>query len=194
MDLLEILQSGKTVRAVGFDDAPFERGASEPVGVAGVVCKGTRFDGMVWGEVAADGRDATETLVELLAGGKFLPQLHVLVLDGIAFGGFNVVDLEALAVRLEIPCVAVMREPPDFPAIREAVQHTDHPEERLETMRRAGPVHEADDVYFQVQGTSPKTAVRALEELTDTGHIPEPIRAAHLVATAVANGESGRRA
>ena len=194
MMLEAILDGGKTIRSIGFDDAPFERGSSEPVGVAGVVCKGTRFDGMVWGEVEADGWDATETLVELLVGGKFLPQLHLVLLDGIAFGGFNVVDLEALAERLALPCVAVMRDMPDFEAIRGALEHVDDGEGRLEVMMRAGEIHEAEDVYFQVRGASPETARRAIGELTRDGHIPEPVRVAHLVGTAVGSGESGRRA
>lgn len=194
MELHEILQSDKTIRSIGFDDAPFERGSSEPVGVAGVVCKETRFDGMVWGEVEADGWDATDRLVDLLTDGKFLPQLHVVLLDGIAFGGFNVVDLPALAARLDVPCLAVMRNRPDFEAIERALQHTEDPDERRATMEDAGPVYESGHAYFQVQGASVATARRVLDQLTVTGKIPEPIRIAHLVATAVGHGESGRRA
>lgn len=194
MRLARILESDKTLRTVGFDDQPFERGSDEPVGVAGVVCKQTRFDGMVWGEIAPDGRDATRALREALEGGKFLPQLHALLLDGIALGGFNVVDLPALAEALDLPCIAVMRDRPDFERIRAALEHVEGSERRLATMQRAGEIHAADDVFFQVRGCAPEVAAEALDALTLHGHIPEPVRIAHLVATAVANGESGRRA
>ena len=63
--------------------------------LVGAVCSGTRFEGMVFGRVRKDGWNATREIVRLLEGGKFLPQLHLVLLDGIAFGGFNVVDLEA---------------------------------------------------------------------------------------------------
>jgi len=45
----------RTLRAIGFDDAPFARARRGDVGLAGVVCAGTRFEGLVWGRVRQDG-------------------------------------------------------------------------------------------------------------------------------------------
>lgn len=194
MELRRLLESDKTVRTVGFDDQPFDRDQSDPVGVAGVVCKGTSFDGMVWTRVTPDGADANRRLAEALAESKFLDQLHAVLLDGIAFAGFNVVDLPALAETLDRPCVTVMRRRPDFDAIREALRHVDRPDERMRTIRRAGDVHAADDVFFQSAGCSSATARTLVDRLGVRGYIPEPIRIAHQIATAVADGESGRRA
>ncbi|HEY6006374.1 MAG TPA: DUF99 family protein [Anaeromyxobacter sp.] len=185
---------GRTLRAIGFDDAPFVRGRRGAVGLAGVVCAGTRFEGLVWGEVRQDGWNATEAIVRLLAGGKFLPQLHLVLTDGISFGGFNVVDLEALAEALARPCVAVMRRQPDLAAVERAIRRLPRPERRLELVRRAGPVHRRGAFTFQVRGTDPEAAGRALARLTDRGAVPEPLRLAHLVGAAVRTGESGRRA
>jgi uncharacterized protein len=184
----------RTLRAIGFDDAPFARGRRGPVAIAGVVCAGTRFEGLVWGTVRQDGWNATEVLVSLLAGGKFLPQLHVVLLDGIAFGGFNVVDLAALAAALRRPCVAVMRRPPDLAAVEAAVRRLPRPERRLALLRRAGPIHRAGGFCFQVQGGAPAEIAAALARVTDRGAVPEPLRLAHLVGAAVRTGESGRRA
>jgi len=194
MRLARLLESDKTLRTIGFDDQPFERDGGGTVGVAGVVCKQTRFDGMVWTEVRVDGSEATRSLRESLEGGKFLDQLHAILLDGIALAGFNVVDLPELAEALDLPCIAVVRTRPDFDGIRNALEHVDHSENRFETIRRAGDVHAADRAYFQVRGCPPEVARRVVDTLSVRGHIPEPIRLAHLVATAVASGESGRRA
>jgi uncharacterized protein len=185
---------GRTLRAIGFDDAPFVRGRRGAVGLAGVVCAGTRFEGLVWGTIRQDGWNATDEIVRLLAGGKFLPQLHLVLTDGIAFGGFNVVDLAALASALGRPCVAVMRRPPDLPAVERAIRRLARPERRLERLRRAGAVHRVGAFTFQVQGADPQATARALARLTDRGAVPEPLRLAHLVGSAVRNGESGRRA
>lgn len=185
---------GRTLRAIGFDDAPFTRGRRGPVGVAGVVCAGTRFEGLVWGRVRQDGWDATEALVRLLVGGKFLPQLHLVLLDGIALGGLNVVDLAGLAAALGRPCVAVMRRPPDLAAVEAAVRRLPRPARRLALIARAGPVHRAGGLCFQVQGADPAATADALVRLTDRGAVPEPLRLAHLVGAAVRTGESGRRA
>ncbi len=68
MQLESLLKLGRVIRVIGFDDAPFSRRAGKSVSIAGVICGGTRFEGMVWGEVEQDGLDATETICKLLAG------------------------------------------------------------------------------------------------------------------------------
>jgi endonuclease V-like protein UPF0215 family len=191
---MRIPPPGRTVRAIGFDDAPFRRGSRGLVGVAGVVCAGTRFEGLVWGRVRQDGWNATDVLLQLLARSKFLPQLHLVLLDGIAMGGFNVVDLPRLAAGLGRPCLAVMRRAPDLEAVEAALRRLPRPMTRLEVLRRAGPVHRAGGFVFQVQGGEPEAAAAALARLTDRGAVPEPLRLAHLIGAAVRTGESGRRA
>lgn len=69
MELEDLLRHRRLIRAIGFDDAPFQRGAKQPVAVAGVVCAGTRFEGMVWGQIQPDGWDATDILCNLLLRG-----------------------------------------------------------------------------------------------------------------------------
>jgi endonuclease V-like protein UPF0215 family len=184
----------RVLRAVGFDDAPFVRGRRGDVAVAGVVCAGTRVEGLVWGRLRQDGWNATAAIARLLVGGKFLPQLHLVLLDGLSFGGLNLVDLPALARTLARPCVAVMRRPPDLAAMERAVRALPRPERRLALLRAAGPIHREGGFTFQVAGAAPGETGRALARLTDRGAVPEPLRLAHLVGAAVVRGESGRRA
>jgi hypothetical protein len=181
-------------RVAGFDDAPFEKRAGAVVPLVGTVCSGTRFEGLVWGRVRKDGWTATDEVCRLLVGGKFLPQLHLVLLDGIAFGGFNVVDLPRLAERLGKPCVAVMRRMPDLGAVERALRNLPRPERRLELLKRAGPIHQLRGFTFQVQGAEPEWVAEALGLLTDRGHVPEALRLAHLIGSAVVTGESSKRA
>jgi endonuclease V-like protein UPF0215 family len=185
---------GRTLRAVGIDDAPFARRRGARVRLVGAVCADTRFEGLVVGEARRDGWNATDAVARMLAGGKFLPQVHLVLLDGIAFGGFNVVDLERLAALLARPCVAVMRRQPHLPAIERALRLLPRPERRLDVLRRAGPIYESPPFFFQVRGMEAGAAAEALARLTDRGHVPEPLRLAHLIGAAIVSGESGRRA
>lgn len=194
MKLESLLRLKRVIRVIGFDDAPFERHSTEVVPVAGVVCGGTRFEGMVWGEIQQDGWDATDKLSQLLLGGKFLPQLHLILIDGIGFGGFNLIDLPELASRLERPCVAVMRRPPNFSKIEQALRNLPYPEKRLEILRRAGTIYAYPPFFFQVCGAKPEVIAQALEMLTDCGKVPEALRLAHLIGAAVIKGESGSQA
>ncbi|MER3475397.1 MAG: DUF99 domain-containing protein [Leptolyngbya sp. ERB_1_2] len=194
MELEALLEQRRLIRAIGFDDAPFIRKSGEPVSIAGIVCAGTRFEGMLWGQIEPDGWDATETIANILLSSKFLPQAHIVLLDGISLGGFNVVDLPALSKAIERPCVSVMRRYPKLEIVEYALRRLPEPERRLEMIARAGEIHQSPPFVFQVYGATPETTARVLARLTDRGHVPEALRLAHLIASAVINGESGRQA
>ncbi|MEM8719618.1 MAG: DUF99 family protein [Cyanobacteria bacterium P01_G01_bin.39] len=182
------------MRVIGFDDAPFERGQTEKVNLAGIVCANTRFEGMVWGAVDVDGHDATETICQLLIGKKFLPQLHLVLLDGIGFGGFNLVNLSLLAQRLQLPCVAMMRKLPNMQKMIAAMSRLPNYEQRLAILHQAGEIYAYPPFFFQVQGEQPEIIAQALAQLTDRGKVPEALRLAHLVGAAVLRGESSSQA
>ncbi|MGD1913391.1 MAG: DUF99 family protein [Rivularia sp. (in: cyanobacteria)] len=194
MNLESLLKLNRTIRVIGFDDAPFIRGSGEKVNLAGIICAATRFEGMVWGELQQDGFDSTETICNLLLNSKFLPQLHIVLLDGIGFGGFNLVDLPTLAEKLQLPCVAVMRRQPDLDAVIDAMSRLPDLEKRKELLKRAGKIHEYSPFVFQVCGEEPEIIAKVLEKLTDCGKVPEALRLAHLISAAVIKGESGSSA
>lgn len=194
MDLETLLVQHRTIRVIGFDDAPFDRYSGQPVNVAGVVCGGTRFEGMLWGQIQVDGWDATDTLCQMLGRSKFLPQIHLVLLDGISLGGFNLIDLPLMAERLRRPCCAVMRRHPDLHAVVQAMKRLPDADVRAAIMQRAGPIYEHRPFYFQVAGVNPAIAGNALARLTDCGNVPEALRLAHLITSAVVKGESGRQA
>ncbi|MBD2355464.1 DUF99 family protein [Tolypothrix sp. FACHB-123] len=194
MKLESLVKLNRTIRVIGFDDAPFIKGVDEQVSLAGVVCAGTRFEGMVWGKIHQDGFDATEVICNLLIGRKFLPQLHLVLLDGIAFGGFNVVNLRELSLRLQLPCVTVMRRQPDLAAVEAAMRNLPDFQKRYNNLQQAGTIYDYAPFFFQVSGEEPAVIAQVLERLTDCGKVPEALRLAHLITAAVMTGESGSSA
>ena len=108
---------------VGFDDGPFvreRRGA--PVLLVGAVCARTRLDGVVSGRIRKDGGDATARIVELVRGTQFDGHIRAVLLGGIAVGGFNVIDIHALAAELARPVLVVARRLPRLALIRQALE------------------------------------------------------------------------
>jgi len=190
----KLIRQNLSIRVVGFDDAPFKSRRSSPVKVAGVVCSGTRFEGLLWGEVRKDGNDATDVITELLLNSKFHEQVHMVLVDGLAFGGFNLIDLPELARRVDRPCVAVMRKRPDINAIKKALLHFDDYEERMGLLEKAGEIYKGDNVYFQVIGEERAVIASALKSVSDQGNVPEALRLAHLIGAAVMSGQSSKRA
>ena len=189
-----LLRNNRQIRVIGFDDAPFIRHTQDPVSVAGIVCSMTRFEGMLWGNIQADGFDSTEQLTQMLLPSKFYPQLHLVLLDGIGMGGLNLIDLPLLAQQLQLPCVAVMRKFPNLEKMKGVIALLPHPEKRLDLLAKAGKIHTHPPFYFQVYGLSAEITLRILQQLTDRGNVPEALRLAHLITSAVMNGESGNRA
>lgn len=78
-----------------------------------------------------------------------------------------------------------------FGAVLERLPETG---ERRRRLQAAGAIHEFPPFFFRVAGERPEVVGPALDRLTDRGKIPEALRIAHLVGSAVVTGQSGRRA
>jgi endonuclease V-like protein UPF0215 family len=109
------------VNVIGFDDGPFPREHRGDILLVGVVCSGTRIDGIVSGRVRRDGANATRVMVDLVRRSQFGTHLQAVMLQGIAVGGFNVVDIHALSAALRVPVLVVTRRRPDMEAVKRAL-------------------------------------------------------------------------
>lgn len=193
-DLEHLLINQRRVRTIGIDDGPFKRGQRKDVLVVGTVCANTRFEGLLTTRVRPDGFNATDRLIRMVGESKFYDQVHAGLIDGVTLGGFNVVDIARLSQALKRPVISVMRRRPDLEAVFRVMERLTHSARRRRLIDAAGPVLEGDQVFFQVQGAAPGVAAHLLRSVTDRGHIPEPLRLAHLIGSGVVTGESGRRA
>ncbi len=182
---------------IGFDDAPFEHARGAPRGdvpVVGAVFCGPRMEGVLLGHVRRDGANATRVLEQLVASSRFAAHLQLVFLQGIALAGFNVVDIQALHRALGIPVVTVARRNPDVAAI-EAALRTRVPggQRKLRLLRRAGPMEPLAGVWVQRAGIDAPEAERVIRRFAAHSHVPEPLRAAHLIAGALVTGQSTGR-
>lgn len=180
---------------MGFDDAPFPRDYYGDVLLVGVVYAGLRLEGVLSTTVRRDGVDATEKLAIAIETSRFRSQLHGILLQGIAFAGFNVVDLYRLHELLRLPVVAVARKPPDMDAIRRALlSKVPGGSHKWGLIEKLGPMEAAAGVFVQRVGVSLQDVQRLLHRLSINSLLPEPLRTAHLIAGGIALGESRHRA
>lgn len=187
--------AGRFSHVVGFDDAPFDQAHRGDVLVVGAFYAGTRLEGVLSGKVRRDGVDSTAVLARLLRRSRFRPQLHLVLLQGIAFAGFNVVDLHELRQESGVPVVAVMRRKPDFERIRRALlEQVPGGARKWKLVEKAGPVEPAGGLFVQRAGITLVQAASAIARLCTTASVPEPLRAAHLIAGGVGGGDSRHRA
>lgn len=189
------MASPRLSHVAGFDDAPFERSHRGDVLVVGAVYSGARLEGVLSGKVRRDGVNSTATLIDLVAGSRFYPQLQAILLQGIAFAGFNVVDIHRLHEALGRPVLAVCRRHPNLDKIREALlHHVPGGRRKWRLIEKAGPMEFRAGVYVQRAGLSPTAAETLIADFARHGRLPEPLRTAHLIAGGIVHGESRHRA
>jgi endonuclease V-like protein UPF0215 family len=179
---------------VGFDDAPFLRYHRGDVPIIGAVYAGLRLEGILAGRVRRDGSNATQRLAQLIKGSKFERQLQLVMLQGIALAGFNVVDVEALHRVLGLPVLVVVRKRPRLEKVRRALlARVPSGERKWRLIERLGPVDWVAGLYVQRVGMTLDEVAGVIRRLAVHSHIPEPLRTAHLIAGGIALGQSRGR-
>jgi hypothetical protein len=185
----------KYSHVIGFDDAPFERAHRGDVLVVGAVYSGARLEGVLSGKVRRDGANATRVLIELVRQSKFRAHVQAVLLQGIAFAGFNVVDVHALHAALNVPVIVVARRKPNLRAIHAALlHHVRGGARKWSLIEAAGAMEPCAGVYVQRAGISFAETRNLIERCARSGALPEPLRTAHLIAGGVTTGESRHRA
>jgi endonuclease V-like protein UPF0215 family len=127
----------RQVRILGIDDSPFTF-KSEKALIVGVVARLPMYiEGIMRTEVEVDGSDANEAIVAMVRRSRYREQLRLILFDGVAVGGFNVIDVDRMFRETGIPCATVTREMPDFERMEAALRsHFPDWQERLRVIKR----------------------------------------------------------
>ena len=180
------------IRVLGVDDGVFTPHVKGMVSVIGVVFRGGFWlDGVMHTQVEVDGFDAIEKIGSMITNSPHHRQLRVVMLNGVTFGGFNVVDIKRLSLETKLPVIAVVRDKPDFDEIHDALNHLPHGEERWQAILNAGEEFEvstrskAEKIYFHVAGIHEEDARKILRLTSTRSSVPEALRVAHLIASGV---------
>ncbi|NUP04492.1 MAG: DUF99 family protein [Polyangiaceae bacterium] len=179
---------------VGFDDAPFPYEHRGDVLLVGTVCARTRLDGVVTDRVRRDGVNATDRMLASLERSQFAEQIRLVLLQGIAVAGFNVVDVERLHRSFGTPVLVVARRRPRVETFRDALLSIPGGARKWSLIEKLGPMEPLRGIFVQRCGLSLDEADRSLEATTLHGKLPEALRLAHLIAGGVTTGKSRGRA
>lgn len=186
------------IRILGIDDSAL---LNEKVMIVGTIFRGGEWiDGVLRSEITRDGLDATETIVTMIKNSKHYGQIRVIMLDGITYGGFNVIDIQELYRKTGLPVIVVMRSYPDFEKIISALRHFSDWEARWNIIKKAGEIEKlvtgrnGTPIYIQKAGIGAKNAEKIIHLTSIRSNIPEPLRVAHLIATGIILGESRGKA
>jgi endonuclease V-like protein UPF0215 family len=143
-------------------------------------------------QVEIDGLDATEKMATMIKNSPHYKQIRVIMLDGITFAGFNIVDIKELFQKTGLPVITVTRENPNFEDIKKALKNLPDYEKRGEAMKNAGKIFKVqtregeEPVHIGVAGISETDAEKILKKTSTRSNIPEALRVAHIIASGLA--------
>ena len=184
----------RLVNCIAFDDCPFPKGHRGDVRIVGTVYADLRFDGLLIGRVRKDGTNSTTNLIRLVRDSKFFQHANLIMLQGIALAGFNVVDAMQLNRVLGISVLIVARKAPDLKSIREALlTRVPGGRKKWNIIENIGPMERCYSCYVQRAGLDFEEALAVVKRFSLYGNIPEPLRTAHLIAGAIGSGTSRGR-
>ncbi len=170
---------------IGIEDGSFKKGVTKKALLAAVLFKGLTIEDVQVTKIEVDGLDATEKVVKILDKWKF----DAVMLAGVSFAGFNVIDPEALFNKFGKPLIIVSRTKPDNKAVKLALlRHFKDWQIRWEVFKKLEPIKrvsisaEEPPLYIEIIGAETHWAENLIKALAACGRMPEPIRVARLIA------------
>ncbi len=182
-----VITMPRFAHVIAFDDCQFDRQHRGDVGLIGAVFAGARLDGVVSGRVRRDGANAATVMAKLIFDSRFVEHLQLIMLQGIAVAGFNVVDVFELHAVTDLPILVVSKKEPDFGAIHDTLTlRVRGGRRKWRIIERLGPMEKMRGVWVQRVGLTPDEVEVILQRFALSGNYPEPLRAAHIIASGVA--------
>jgi hypothetical protein len=170
---------------VGVEDGSFQKGITQRALLAAVLFRGLEIEDVKFTKITVDSLDATEKLSKLLSGWEFAAVL----LAGVSFAGFNVINPTAIHEKFEKPVIIVTRTKPDNKAVHRALQrHFKDWKMRWEVFEKLGSFHKVviltdePPIYIKAIGADVKWTYNLIQTLSVCCRVPEPIRVARLIA------------
>jgi len=180
------------IRVLGVDDGKFTPHSKDQVLIVGVVFRGGYWlDGVMHTTIRVDDFDATAKIADMITSSPHYKQLRVIMLNGITFAGFNIVDIKALNAATNLPVIAVTNKKPDLAKVHSALENLPNSEERWNAILNAGEIYPVAarsgkrKIHIEIAGIPKETAQEVLRLTSPRSNIPEALRVAHLIASGI---------
>jgi endonuclease V-like protein UPF0215 family len=182
------------IKLIGIDDGPFEF-QDESTVLIGVVMRANGYlEGVLRREISIDGSEATSVIIDMIKKTRHHIQTKAILIDGVAVGGFNIIDISKVYEQTGLPVITVTRNLPDLDDIKTALKgHFSDWKPRFDLIKK-GILYKLETkhnpLYFNCAGVDEHIAKEIITISTIRGVIPEPIRVAHVIASGISRGES----
>lgn len=179
------------MRLLGVDDGYFPPWFKSKRGytlLVGVVYNNGRLESIMYDKVLVDGESTTELIISYA---KQCCKVEALILDGVTYAGFDVVDIFRIWRETGTPVIVVQQYKLDLGKIRRALERN-----FLDYERRFRIIEEAvklmkpyrtmwKTILIANLGLDNSSTIDLLEKNMIYSPIPEPLRYAHQIASAI---------
>ncbi len=169
---------------IGIDDGPFSK-QQETAPLVAALLQGPHLQKVRTTRITVDGLDGTDKALKLLRRWKPAP----ILLSGITFAGFNLIDPHILQRTYRVPVIVVIGSRPNNKAVKQAlVKHFPDWKKRWKIIRSLGPLRKArtnpdePPIFYEAFGCSTRDAAKILRANCYVSRVPEPVRVAGLLA------------
>lgn len=178
----------RRIPVIGVEDGSFKKGITKKAKLVAVLFLETRIEDVRVAEVTVDGMDTTEVLAKMIGRWHF----GAILLSGISFAGFNVIDPAVIYEKYRKPLIVISKTRPNNVAVKRALmKHFEDWEKRWSIFERLGEVCEiqvvkgAESIYIETIGETSEWARSIVRAFSFFGRMPEPLRAARLIARGI---------
>jgi endonuclease V-like protein UPF0215 family len=173
------------MQIVGVEDGSFQKNITKKALLVAVLVSESKIEQVKAFKITVDGLDATERLSANIHDWAF----DALLLSGISFAGFNLIDPVKVFEAFGKPIIIVSRTKPNNKTVRRALRaHFEDWETRWAIFEKLGPVHKTvtlfgkQPIYLETVHTDVEWAAQLVCALAFWGRLPEPLRVAGLIA------------
>lgn len=179
------------VRYIAIASGPIGKRAATPL--VGIIFREGYIEGLLSARIKADGTDSTERIIKMVGRSRFGEQIRILLFNGIALAGLNIINPAELEKRLHSKVVLLNRRKQNAGELVNA----------LNEFSRATKTDVKERIII-VRESKKLNAVRAngmfLQSSLDESYLKkfaesafEALRVAHIIARGMSTGESKGR-
>jgi endonuclease V-like protein UPF0215 family len=178
------------VRILALDDSSFSREDRDSL-VVGVLGRKGVIEGVMAFRVEIDGSDSTDMIIQKVKRSRFIDQIRLIALQGISFGGLNIIDIIRLSKETGLPVVCIVRRKPHSGELKKAIKAVGKDiagkTALLDRINKAAGSKKIGKIYVQSIGLD------AVDVKKLGGEAQDLLRLAHIIANGIARGESKGR-